>query len=63
MLGPYGIKYMGEQLMERCEPYISEMLAIVEENKDLLVALRACTMDQYPTAQVGGVSVVIEGSV
>lgn len=52
MLGPYGIKFLGEQLMERCESCVHEMLSIVQENKEMLVALRACTMDQFPTAQV-----------
>ena len=53
MLGPYGIKYLGEQLMERCERQVHEMLSIVQENKELLIQLRACTMDQFPTGAVG----------
>ena len=52
MLGPYGIKYLGERLMERVEPYVHEMLSIVQENKELLGQLRVCTMDQFPTAPV-----------
>ena len=52
MLGPYGIKYLGEQLMDRCEKLIHDMLSIVQENKDLLSQLRACTMDMFPTSMV-----------
>ncbi|KAL5261551.1 hypothetical protein ACHWQZ_G007307 [Mnemiopsis leidyi] len=52
MLGPYGIKFLGEKLMERCERHVHEMLSIVQENKELLIQLRACTMDQFPTAMI-----------
>ena len=52
MLGPYGIKYLGEKLMERCERHVHEMLSIVQENKEFLIQLRACTMDQFPTGMV-----------
>jgi hypothetical protein len=59
MLGPYGIKYLGEKLMERCEIHVHEMLSIVQENKELLIQLRACTMDQFPTGMVSSVSILL----
>ena len=51
MIGPYGIKYLGDQLMLRCEKYVHDMLKIVTENKALLIELRA-KENMYSTSQV-----------
>jgi len=51
MIGPYGIKYLGDQLMLKCEQYVHDMLKIVTENKALLIELRA-KENMYPTSQV-----------
>ena len=51
MIGPYGIKYLGDQLMLRCEKYVHDMLKIVTENKALLIELRA-KENLYSTSQV-----------